>query len=68
LVLFALDLLVVIDVNQLLLYLDLQEHIKEWYNIFLLFLYSKQEQEEYSKVKGKEKDDNDNDEDYLYDV
>jgi len=68
LVLFALDLLVVINVNQLLFHLGLQEHIKEWYNIFLLFLYSKQEQEEYSKVKGKEKDDNDNDEDYLYDV
>ena len=53
---FALDLLVVINVNQLLLYLDLQEHIKEWYNIFLLFFYSKQKQERCFEAKNNKKD------------
>jgi len=34
----------------------LQEHTKEWYNVFLLFLYSKQEQEGYFEVKDNEGD------------
>jgi len=38
-------------VNQLWLHLGLQEYTKESYNIFLLFLYSKQRQEECSEVK-----------------
>ena len=53
-VLFVLDLLVVVYVNQLLLHLGL--HIKECYNIFLLFLYSKQEQEGYFEAKNNKKD------------